>query len=507
MQYELRWFDQLIRDQHAPSQASTDKYSIWHDYLQQQTTPLAKQFTLVGKVDPEGNYRIVSSHTKILGSQATIPWIDHNSLSDTNATVGNLVDQVIPSLNIRRDEVQQVAYWEDQRGTHLEIFARQRLDNLMPYEVRYAFYLYHLEEHTRITKQRLTDTVCKLSSDKKSKKYVQDHQQILIRQCTEVMQHLSEEERVHIYCLSEELGVTDIYKCCFHALEELLVYLEQHFGSYMDVNAHVPYRSRLISSYQLVKQSGIIREALQTSLISSELLSVLEEPFAKIAHLNTEPTTYAELLYLKKFIQELNCLAERDSINDYQVAASLFRINFNRPPFLSWMMSRLDECVAQATTLDEKLQILYGHRKRSQQLCNATKQAYQPGLLSLNSQIRQYIEEDIQRYQQELSARQPTVDAIASSETEETTSERVPTPLTVAQLAHLLGLLFEVKVFPRGTKKTVFRWFARMVATPRVDRLSANSLYDRQYEVDDASREVVQQLLQRMMNLSRKAKR
>lgn len=77
----------------------------------------------------------------------------------------------------------------------------------------------------------------------------------------------------------------------------------------------------------------------------------------------------------------------------------------------------------------------------------------------------------------------------------------------MAQLAHLLGLLFEVKIFPRGTKKTVFRWFARMVATPRVDRLSANSLYDRQYEVDDASREVVQQLLQRMMNLSRKAKR
>lgn len=337
---------------------------------------------------------------------------------------------------------------------------------------------------------------------------MQNHQRILLRLCTDVMQQLSEEERQHIYCISEELTVSDTYKQCFQTLEDIIAHLEQHFAQYLDVRAYAPYRNRVILFGQMVEKFAAIQQTLRQSVVSPGLLAVLEKPFERIANLNTEPTTYAELLYLKKFIQELGCLVERGSINDYHVAEVLYRINFNSSSFLSWMMSQLDQQVDAAVTTADKLETLYHYRKVSKQQSLKTKQAYQSSLPALDGQIRQYIDEDIDRYQQQLASIDiaSEITDFTPEESEFSDADRIPTQFTVLQLAHFLGLLFEVKLFPKGYKKAVFRWFARMVSTPRTDQLSADSLYDRQYEADEATREVVQNLLQKMINLSRKHK-
>jgi hypothetical protein len=508
VQYELHWFEQLINGELCPLQATPDKYPLWYNYLQEHTSQLTKQFILLGNLDKDGTYAVRSTKKKFLGSQAIIPWPDINPEANRNATVNQLINQVVPSLGVQRSDVNQTFYWIDTAGVHLEFYAQQDLNRLMGHEVRYAFYLYYLEEYTQATKQKLTETVCRLSSDKKAQKFVQNHQRILVRLCTDVMQQLSEEERQHIYCISEELTVSDIYKRCFQALEDIIAHLEQHFAQYLDVSVYAPYRSRIISFGRMVKKFAAIQQTLRQSAVSPELLAVLEKPFDRIATLSTEPTTYAELLYLKKFIQELGCLIERGSINDYHVAEVLFGINFNSSAFLSWMMSQLDRQVAAAVTIADKLETLYHYRKVSMQQSLKTKQAYQSSLPALDGQIRKYIDEDIQRYRQQLASMN-TAEAVDFTPEENEFSEkgRVPTPFTVLQLAHLLGLLFEVKLFPKGYKKEVFRWFARMVSTPRTDRLAAKSLYDRQYEADEATREVVQELLQKMINLSRKRQR
>ena len=459
-------------------------------------------------MDEDGTYVIQSTKAKLLGPQAIIPWPDINSSAERSSTIDHLINQVIPSLGVQRSEVRQTFYWTEQDRVHLEFYAQQNLNRLMAHEVRYAFYLYYLEEHTQATKQKLTDTVCGLSSDKKAQKYVQNHQRILVGLCTAVMQHLSEEERQHIYCISEDLTVSDIYKQCFQALEDIIAHLEQHFAQYLDVRAYAPYRNRIISFGQMVEKFAAIQQVLRQSSVSPELMAVLEKPFERIENLKTAQTTYAELLYFKKFIQELGCLVERGSINDYHVAEVLFRINFNSFAFLSWMMSQLDRQVDAAATIADKLKTLYHYRKISKQQSLKTKQAYQSSLPALDGQIRQYIDEDIQRYRQQLASIDIASDAVdfSSEESEVSDTDRIPTQFTVLQLAHFLSLLFEVKLFPKGYKKALFRWFARMVSTPRTDRLAAKSLYDRQYEADEATREVVQELLQKMINLSRKRK-
>lgn len=508
MQYELRPFDRLISGDLCPRHTTAQKQTFWQEYLHQRDNVLTKQFVLVGQVDSEDNFVIQTKRLRYLSSSTSTPWSDTRFAVGQEPTTNHLVTQVLPQLGVQRSEVKQALCWNDERGVHLELYVQQDTSKLTSDELRFAFYLSFLEECTLSTKQKLTDTICQLASDKKARKYVQNHQNILVGLCRSVTAQLGEEDRQHIYCASDELNTSDIYKLIFQSLEDITAHLEQHFTRYLDVRAYVPYRSRVVTFGQMVKKFTAVQQVLQQSSVSSELLATLEKPFERIENLKTEQTTYAELLYLKKFIQELGCLVERDSVNDYRVAETLFRINFNRPAFLAWLMSQLDHFVQVATSVHDKLEVLYHYSKLSKQVSFATKQAYQPELPNLDRQIRQYIDEDIERYQQQLAVVDTTTEVASfSPETSELSgADRISTPLTVVQLAHLLCLLFEVKVFPKGKKKTVFGWFARMVATPRVGQLSTKSLYDRQYEADDATRQTVQELLQQMMNLSRKRK-
>lgn len=508
MQYELRWFDRIIDGDLCPLQVSAEKQVSWQNYLQKQNSYVTKQFALVGTINPDGDFRITSNKVKILGSQVAAPWVELAPNFTDNDTLIRLINEVVPVLSIQSSEVSYAYYWQNGAGTHLELYVRQDVKRLTPEELRFVYYLCQLEERTKMIKDGLTNTVFSLASDKKAKKYVQNHQRVLIELCSSTMQYLNEEDRQHIYCLSEQLTASDIYKMIFRSLEDIVAHLEQHFAKYLDTTAYVTYRSRIISFAQMVEKFSAIQQALRQSTIAPELLAVLDEPFQELESLKSEPATYRELLYYKKFIQELGCLVEREQISDYHVAETLFQINFNSSSFLSWLMSRLDWYVGTETTINDKLEVLYHYRKLSKQVVPKTSQTYQPKLPAIDGQIQNYIEEDIERYQQRLYASSRDVDTGSQEDPAGQTlsSAKIPTPLSVKQLAYLLRLFFEVRIFPPkdGYKASFFRLFESAVSTVGKQNIAEGSLYNRQYRPNVHTKEVVREKLQAMINFIRK---
>jgi hypothetical protein len=137
-----------------------------------------------------------------------------------------------------------------------------------------------------------------------------------------------------------------------------------------------------------------------------------------------------------------------------------------------------------------------------------TSQTYQPKLPAIDGQIQNYIEEDIERYQQRLYASSRDVDTGSQEDPAGQTlsSAKIPTPLSVKQLAYLLRLFFEVRIFPPkdGYKASFFRLFESAVSTVGKQNIAEGSLYNRQYRPNVHTKEVVREKLQAMINFIRK---
>ena len=340
MRYELHWFDQLIDNGLQPLHDNVKKSSLWQNHLHEPSFLITKQFTLVGSLDQSNIFSIRTTKTRLLVNRTIIPGIDSTSNPLDEPTTASIISQIERPLSIQGSEVSYAYHWQSEIDTHLELYVQQEIEQLTPEEQRFSYYLHQLEEQTQAVKHRLTDTVFRLSSGKKANKYIQDHQRMLTSLCNAVVENLSEEERQHIYCLSDEFSVSDIYKMVFRSLEDIIAHLEQHFTQYLDTAAYVSYRSRIISFARMVERFSSVQQALQQSTIASGLLDTLKEPFQKLQSIKTSPTTYLELLYYKKLIREVGCLAEQDRLSDYALTEALFRINFNSFGFFD-MVNRL----------------------------------------------------------------------------------------------------------------------------------------------------------------------
>jgi hypothetical protein len=420
-----------------------------------------------------------------------------------------LLDLVLKRLSLASDSVFEWYHWQDESGSvHLELYAYYPLDSLSFEERRYHFYQKLLIEQVAMVQQRMLQYIHQVPSRKKAQKYVQDHQQTLITYAGQLLAYLDDEEE-KVYGFSGEYNLPDVFKLIFLSIEELILFIEQKFVQYLDMHGYISYHNSLISKTELLKKYNAIQAALLQSSSSEDLLSVLHEAFLKFESIKPAQITYLELMYLKKLLEELETVTKKEKVNDFQIASALYQLNFNSPAFLAYIMRCLDSKLEEKMLVSERLDVLYHYRKLSKQLAPKTRHAFKPGYATLEGQINNYIEEDIQRYQQELKANVPVPLSVISSPVDrilEREVSKIPTKLSVRQWAYLIRLFFEVKLFPEGNKAAVFRLFNQVLSTTHKKDLAEGSLYNRQYEADARTQEVVREKLQEMINFIRKDK-
>jgi hypothetical protein len=77
--------------------------------------------------------------------------------------------------------------------------------------------------------------------------------------------------------------------------------------------------------------------------------------------------------------------------------------------------------------------------------------------------------------------------------------EKIKTDLTVQQLAYLFKLLLDLGIFKQRKRTDVMKFIADNFQTRKVEDISVNSLRSKFYATDDTTREVVKDVLIRMV--------
>ena len=481
MPYEFSVFTQMVRGDlspvYFPLDSSPNNLQAWYSHLRQPpataTQHIHAHFSL-------------EDHT-LLTDTLQVRLIDHHRppvFVAENHTVyayqqvsgETLLSQILVHLSLDKEAVIEWYHWQDeQTQLHLEFYARYPLETLSLEERRYHYYQWLLGEQVNLVQQRMVAYVHKTTSEKKASKYVQEHQRALLILSSQVLQHL-DEGHPHIYTLSDQYTLPDIYKLIFISLESLTTFLQQQFAVYLDTTAPVAYRDRVIHAFRMRQQLETIQPALEQSGINPSLQAVLSKPFQRIQALPQQEVTHLSLGYLQKLLQGLENLIQADTVNQEHLIALLFVLNFNSSAFIDWFTQHLEEELAILETKEERLKQLYYHHKYCKQLSVERTHAYQLRKAAVDEQLLTWINEEIAYLEKTTTLSEPIQ--------QDATAPRIRTTLSVPQIALLLRAFMEVGVFSDKHKANTFRHFSRILQAQHQEDISAKSLQDKSYQPD-----------------------
>src|SRR5690606_11577879 len=94
--------------------------------------------------------------------------------------------------------------------------------------------------------------------------------------------HLCEDELP--YSLKNAYTDKDIYALIFKNIEKMLRFMESSFIYLIDQTFHIPHKSKLYFSYQLLEKKELIKKVLTTSNIHPDLCAAISSPLYQATH-------------------------------------------------------------------------------------------------------------------------------------------------------------------------------------------------------------------------------
>nr|WKN38682.1 hypothetical protein K4G66_08200 [Tunicatimonas sp. TK19036] len=496
MPYALTIIQQVVRGPLSPLSFPENALKLprWYQLLTSLPTTCTKQIHVqFAQTHPE--ISIDSSQIRLVDSSQLPSFLafQHQVQPVDNVSGEVLLTGVLHHYSLATEAVKEWYHWQDEQGQgHLELYAAYALDTLSFEEMRYVYFQQLLQEQVASVEHLMVETVHDTQSAKKAEKYVQDHQQVLISLSDQVLIHLAEESH-QLYTISEQYSLVDVYKLIFRSLEALMVMLEQQFAQYLDASAPLPYRHRVVQTFQLNERLEALQAVLDGSPMNQDLLTVLEGLFTEIQQLAQKPTTYEQLRYYQRLVQELEAFTQQKTVTDESLLSVLLHMNFNSPAMRQWLVKHLQNQLDTQENRQQPLSLLYYYEKWYHQQPVPQGLAYDPMGPALQQHILSWIKEEIRYREKRADVPFPATESSVSQ-------DKVKTNLSVAQIALLLRLCSEVGIFPEQNLSNLCRRFSSILHSLKEEDISAESLRGKYYEHDRRSVQVLKEKVIAMLN-------
>ncbi|RPD39430.1 hypothetical protein [Chitinophaga barathri] len=264
-----------------------------------------------------------------------------------------------------------------------------------------------------------------------------------------------------------ENGVTknrQSYAKVFAALQEILSFLEQRYGRYMDVNTCLPISHEMQLKDALIEGFFFFKTSAENANISPALVEIIESVFADFVE--TEEfgkTSYGRIYYLSALITALGKLSP---MTDEAIQHTLIALNFNCPAFVKHFTQNLPEDPG----------VLVFILKEVNQISAAPGFALNPLYTTVKEQLSAWLNHEI-GYLAGSSANvaPPPVMKDAAP------VRKIMTTLSVPQLAHMLKLFTDLGIIVHDNKTELLEAFAAMFRTGKTDNISPESLRNNYY--------------------------
>lgn len=273
------------------------------------------------------------------------------------------------------------------------------------------------------------------------------------------------------------------YHAVIDALREILLFLEEHYGKYMDLGTRMPIPSEIKLKEALV---AAFLQFKETAQICPALLEVIETVYADFAAAKEcGRTSYYQGFYLLALIKSLRKLVPA---TDAAIIRILITFNFNTPAFIEYHTLKLQENSETLVLVLKEINLI-----------NVNP------VLALNRLLPSAQEQLCAWIIQEISFQEITLSDQGPSPAPSPTppGQKIMTKLSVSELGHILKLFSDIGVLVHPNKTELLEAFAAMFSTEKVKDISPESLRNNFYNENAAVARSVRDLLLAALNQSK----
>lgn len=341
-------------------------------------------------------------------------------------------------------------------------------------------------------KQTFINEVFTFSDERHLERYVQYHQQALIRLMDETIKF----ENTRTQKIKWQL--------CYKGLQDLLSFIESYFSKYFDQDAKAPETYIMLTRKDLQANFEQLHMQLSGKSNDPKITAVMLYAIRKVIDDDLKSgITYRKLLYAKTVQKELWALVqsakpETDITEDLRNL--MLYLNYNAIKAFSYYTHYMDTLVSQTETRLERIEKLSYILKKINQVQLKPGIGYNRQAPALKDQLNNYIVEEMEHVQ-----RVQQLSGVAGAQPNRASGIKIQLQLSVAQIACLIKLFYETEVMVNRNVTDLLRCLAGLVVSRKTETVSFDSLRAKYYNVEQGTQAAVKKLLLKMLHALEKS--
>lgn len=277
----------------------------------------------------------------------------------------------------------------------------------------------------------------------------------------------------------------------YNHVNQLLEFVHNLFGKFIPISEPIPKLSLQVPLEDIKHKMSLIKNALTNPDLkySHFILS----PFVHFTS-SHKSASWHNLFYCKAVYKEFKGLLELNSrFTNEDILWLLYSLNFNTVDFYKAFTGYIME-----KDPENYLESLYHFRRVARQTITLPKIAYKIDFPRIDEMILKWIEEEIHFIEKTSQYKLPLVAEQINKP--QTSTEKIFSNLTVAELAYLYKLLNDSKALKIENHKEFFGIIARTYRTGNSENISSQSLRSKFYKPEDSVKTAVKSRLIALLN-------
>jgi hypothetical protein len=334
-----------------------------------------------------------------------------------------------------------------------------------------------LAETGRIKVDFVKEAYC-LNKDKKLRSYIQNHQRALVYLIEDVNERLIAGK-----------GNSQTLEFVLNQLHCLLCDLEKQFSDYFNLELLVPKGIVAIAEKEFAGDIRKLKKKIQTSDLSDRLKNIFHLLCSNV--LGSPIVPYRNFLFSKRILKIIKEESKAIKVlEDDFIQNILFIENFNDLSFFVFLTDQVSQNIELLEDPIDKKTKLYQWQLSFKLSHQKVTLQYHYSMPSIKEQVLSWIDEKLCQIGE----------VSASQVKQEPGFIKLPTSLSVAQLAYFYRVLFDVGAIPTKNQKEISRFIASNFRTTKSDSLSVESLNSKYYNVEESTKAAVKDMVIKMLN-------
>lgn len=355
-----------------------------------------------------------------------------------------------------------------------------------------------LSEEVERIKKKFVHEVFAFGDERHLERYIQFHQQELIR-ITDELSNRSREFN-SLDSSGGESRFLELVHYAYRSVEELLVFIERHFTKYFDQDAKAPENYIALAGSDVVRTYGSLQDQLGNLHADSILVELALAPVKNfIENIPGNRITYRKIIYVKEVQKELRTVissGKTGEVLNEDLRLVLMYLNYNSLKYFRYYTNHISSFLTDIDSSPGRIERLSYILKLINQSQVKPGVGYNRAMRTLKEQISDWVSEEIIYLEKihQLSVKHSQADATMHE------NFKIRTEMPVAQLAYLLRIFVEIKIIRNQNVSELLRFFSRCLLAKRQESISYESLRVRYYNTEDSTKRNIRSMLLSMVD-------